>query len=312
MSLIKDKEIRRHLTRAFKIYNNEQRGASEAKLTLKWLDEVIAILGERRKEANKLTSIHIQRELSEAYLYILVLTLASLAVDSESNSKPPISKDWLSKDESPDPNDILQKLLSQIVNYSLAIVRLVEDGLDNPASCVLRALNELCCQFLVLSSERATLKAYAQLRKPEEAKQVWYELFAKKRKLSKSIENLEARIGIPTELISVLRAYREDTSILHSEAVHHSFSSTVLRAYAVDLETEDNLHFALLGRATRASETTLNTLNTILMYTSLMFLNILIKIHGFKPQSDDALWKGVFLLADCARTLYSSKEGGKK
>lgn len=192
------------------------------------------------------------------------------------------------------------------MNYSLAVVRLVEDGLDNPARCTLRSLNELCCQFLVLSSDSGKLAAYAKLKTPSEAKQVWYDLFAKKGRLWKNLTDLESRVGWPTPLVAELSTYREDVNTHNSQAVHHSFASAVMCAYAGDFNSEEDLHFGLFGKASPASDSTLYDLNTILMYTLFMFLSILTEVHGFKASSEDKLWKEVHFLSTCVQKVNSS------
>lgn len=183
------------------------------------------------------------------------------------------------------------------------MVRLVEDGLENPACCVLRALNELSRQFLILSSDLTKFTYYAKAMTPSEAKQVWYDLFAKKGRLAKSIADLESRIGLPESILSDLRSFREEATVNYSEAVHHPFVSTVIRAYAGDFESDEDLHFALFGKSSPASKSILNDLNMILMYTLNMFLKILIQVHGFKTNVENRRWRDIFLLSQSIRVV---------
>jgi hypothetical protein len=307
--LIRDNEIRRQIAEVMKA-NKEYFPHATEKLTLRDFDKMCNLLGEMRREANAHTVAYHQRELSIAYLFIWALALTCLAVGPQRGRKPPVPKKWLDKSGKPDPNWILQNLLLQIVNYSLAVVRLIEDGLDIPSRCVLRALNELCCQFLVLSSDSSKLATYAKLKNPSEAKQVWYELFAKKGKLQKSLRDLESRVGLPNFLVSELSSYRDHVNTFNSQALHHSFASAVICAYAVDFDSEENLHFSLFGKASPASDATLYELNTILMYTLLMFLNVLVKLHGFKPPLKDKLWREVFLLSTCVQKVSGARVEG--
>jgi hypothetical protein len=304
MALIRDKEIRRLISDVFKVGRKNFPDASH-EISLKQLDEMSSVLGEFRREANNHAASYLQGGLSTAYLSILALTVTCFAVGPD-NSDPPIPKDWLDASGKPDPNQVLPNLLLQIVNYLLAIVRLVEDGLDNPARCVLRALNELSGQFLILCSERAKLSAYARTTTPAEAKQIWYELFAKKNGLEKSLRELESRIGLPSAFAAQMRSYREEMNGLHSQAVHHSFNATIIGAYAGDFQEEERLHFALLGKASRASRLTLESLNTTLSYTFLMFLRIIEKLHGFDIPRENKLWREVLLFAVCISKVSSS------
>jgi hypothetical protein len=301
MALIRDKEIRRQITEVFKAFRkNFPNDAGE--LTLKQFDQMCSILGELRKEANLHTAAHHQREISNAYLSIWTLAIICLALDPKRGRR---SKQ-LSKNGKFD-SWVLQNLLLQIVNYSLAVVRLVEDGLDNPACCVLRSLNELCCQFIVLSADSDKLAAYAKLESPSEAKQIWYELFAKKGRLGKNLSDLEARVGLPSSLVSTLSSYRDHVNTFNSQAVHHSFASAVIRAYVGDFNSEEDLHFGLFGKASPASDSTLYDLNTILVYTLAMFLRVLANVYNFKAPLKDKLWREVHLLTACVQKVNGSK-----
>ena len=305
MALIRDKEIRRLISDVFKVGRKNFPDASN-EISLKQLDEMCSVLGEFSREANNHAASYFQGELSTAYLSILALTVTCFAVGPQDNTDPPIPKDWLDASGKPDPNQVLPNLLLQIVNYSLAVVRLVEDGLDNPARCVLRALNELSGQFLVLCSERDKLAAYARTATPAEAKQIWYELFAKKNSLEKSLRELESRIGLPSAFAAQMRSYREEMNGLHSQAVHHSFNATIIGAYAGDFQEEERLHFALLGKASRASHLTLESLNTTLSYTFLMFMRIIERLHRFDIPRENKLWREVLLFAACISKVSSS------
>jgi hypothetical protein len=300
--LVQDKEIRRQIAEVLRTSKKYFPEAADG-TTLKEFDRMCGVLEERRKEAKAHIATHHRRELSIAYVYIWALAVTCLAISPQRGGKPPVPKNWLSKNGRPDPNWILQNLLLQIVNYSLAVVRLIEDGLEIPSRCVLRALNELCCQFLILSSERSKLSAYAKLENPAEAKKVWYELFAKKGSLWKSLTDLESRLGVPSFFVSELNSYRDYVNTFFSQSVHHSFASAVICSYVGDFSSEENLHFSLFGKASPTSDTTLYELNTILIYTLLMFLNILAEVHEFKAPLEDELWREVFLFSTCVRKV---------
>jgi hypothetical protein len=300
--LVSDKDVRRQIAEVMKA-NKKYFPHAKEEPTLREFDQMCNLLRERRREANTHAASYHQRELSTAYLSIWALALTCLAVAPRRGRKPPVPKKWLDKSGKPDPNWLLQNLLLQIVNYSLAVVRLIEDGLDIPSRCVLRALNGLSCQFLVLSSDSSKLVTYAKLKNPSEAKQVWYELFAKKGKLQKSLTDLESRAGLPSSLVSELSSFRDHVNTSHSQAVHHSFASAVICAYTGDFDSEENLHFSLFGKASPASDATLYELNTILVHTLLMFLYVLVGVHKFKVPLKDKLWREVFLLSSCVQKV---------
>jgi len=183
-----------------------------------------------RKEAVQSSSTHFERELSLCYLHILTFSMMSLGIDLKKRKTLPIDPNWLGRNgTAPNPNFILQSMLVQVVNYSLAIIHLVEDGLDNPARCVLRALNELASQCIVLLSDRDQLATYASAHTADEAKSVWYKLLAKKGKLKKSLSKLELQLGIPEQIVPDLKVVREQIDLEYSQAVHHSYSSTLVK-----------------------------------------------------------------------------------
>jgi hypothetical protein len=313
MKLISDKEVRRQVANALKLGKKKFTNVTKDDLSLKQIDQMSNVLKEFRRKSNTDAIAYLQDELTIAYLSILalVVTWYAMSVYEVKGGKPLISKKWINSKGKPDPNLVLRAMLLQIVNYSLAVVRLVEDGLDNPARCVLRALNELSYQFLVLASDSNKMAAYVGMKKSAEAKQVWYELFAKKGRLTKAIADLERRIGVPESVISEFHAYREETSAITSEAVHHSFTSTVVLAHAGDFMT-DEAFLALFGRAAPASNLTLDALNTNLFYTFSMFLNVLIEVHGFKASRKDRLWREMYLWNECLGKVNTSENGSRK
>jgi hypothetical protein len=100
-----------------------------------------------------------------------------------------------------------------------------------------------------------------------------------------------------------LKSFRDELNLTHSQAVHHSFISTVILAYSGDFEDEESLHSALLGKATTASRQTLDSLNILLFYTVLMLVNVLVKVHGFKAPLDNRAWVSFLTLAECVKEV---------
>lgn len=302
MGLIRDDEVRKTIAKTLRTEGKGFPDDSESKLLLKQVDALSAIFQDRRREANSEATKFLKRELSISYVSILALTITCLALNQK-NKKRLIPKRIKKGKGGVNADWFLQSLVLQVTNYSLAVVRLVEDGLDNAARCILRALNELSCQLLVLMSDHDQMAAYVKSINPQESKQIWYELFAKKGRLRKNLEKLEQTLGMPSDLTNELRLMREDFNSTHSQAVHHSFASTVILAYSGDFENTESLHFSLLGKSTTASKHTLETLNTILFYTLLMFFAILVTVHGVKLPIDDKWWKGAYLLTKCVENL---------
>ena len=253
-----------------------------------------------RLENQSITASRLQRRLSTAYLATFAIAATSLAMQHRTGGVPPIPQGHRREEHVPDPNFVVHCLLAQIVNYSLAVLRLVEDGLDNPARCVLRALYELCLKTIVLSADADTLREYASANAP--ALEVWHRLFASG-KLEKKAAAVERRVGATEDTIAAFRAYFRSAVEMNSEAVHHSFASAVMRSHVTDTTSSEFLHLNILGHTSIASRNTLENLNIVLRYTHAMLSNVISDIHGFTPPADNAAWQTVKFYTTCLETL---------
>lgn len=309
MHLITDQSIRRRIRSVLKTYLKKYSDVSAKRLTLGDLDTMAGLLRSDRKEAQKKSKTALKKELSISYLSIVTLAVGSLAVNRRHPQKTAIRLDWI---DGANPNWIIGSFLLQATNYSLAIVRLVEDGLDNPARCVLRALSEMCAQILVLSSDATQLSKYSKAITPKDAKQTWYELFAKKGRLAKDLRKLEEKFGLAHSVSLDFFGFREDLNLIHSQAVHHSFVSTVILAYAGDFRNKERAYLSLFGAASSASRETLEHLNTLLFYTLLMFRRILVTVHGFKAPLDSRAWTSFYTLIECVEKVGTAKASWRR
>lgn len=303
---VNDKNVRKNISIVYRKLRKKFPQNAEA-LTLRELDQLGGILDWRRKEANVETHKHHQQELSLSYLLIWGVALMFFAFYPKRGHRKPIPTGWLGKGHKPDPNDVVQKLLLQIVNYSLAVVRLTEDGLDVPASCVLRALNELAAQLLVLATHKETFVAYAKIRNPEESRDLWHQLFARG-KLNRHLSNLEAQLGFDNDLLNEMRSFREHVMTTHSEAVHHSFASAVVRSWVGDFKNKEALHIGLFGKSSPRIDATLYELNCILTYAFVGFIALLVQFHGFRPSRKHDFWVEASAIANCVTSMHAQEE----
>jgi hypothetical protein len=308
MKTFSDKKLRGQVSRLLREGQMYFSSDPEWQLNLEGIDSMVQFFGRSTKKAKRESTTHFCSELSLCYLLLLTFTLMTLAIDNKKAATLPIQPTWLGK-KRPDPNFIVRSLLTQIVNYSLAVIRLVENGLDNPARCVLRTLNELVSQTLVLLADKSQLIEYAKAHDAHHAKEVWYTLFAKKGRLKKNLSKLEQEMGIPENSLSELRALRDDMDLNFSEAVHHSYVSTVVGAYNAPAETK-LLNLALGGSFGERSRSTLDSLNAILVYFLHMLTHVFVNIHHFKFPTTDPFWKAAGLLAVSISKISGNEDVG--
>lgn len=222
------------------------------------------------EEINK----HLSKELNIAYLDIIAIGSLAMSILQENEGFYLFPRNWISNNNIPDPNVILQNLLVQIANHSLAITELVQNGLDNPARALIRINCELSWITLVITFDKDKMAASTTKKDDENwEKQIWHKYF-KLNKLVDSLTEIERKLGLPDDVLESLKKSRLETYKFYSEDIHSSFGASMIGALGADF-TSDNMQFGLFGVASLQSKATLNNLNLTLYYFIKFFLSIL-------------------------------------
>ena len=288
------KAISLHL-RKFNKINKPKYGHT---VTLSTIDSFKTLPRACEQESKKTTKEHLEDELFLSYLSLECLTWISLGIIPLEDKKPPIFlNEHLKITNLPNSNLIVRNLITQITNYSLSIVSLVERGLDNPARALLRTTNELIWQTLVLLSDKNIFEEYSKAHDPEQANKIWHALFAKG-KLNKKMEGLESRLGLSDEILQKMKNWRIQNQKFLSQAVHHSFLATNVGAFSEDFES-DFSSLALLGRASSSSKTTLKYLNHELCYFIIQFFSIIENIYKIELDLKKNYWYWAKATKEC-------------
>jgi len=237
------------------------------------------------------------------YLSLQCLTSISLVLYDESDSHDSVFPiDWVSVDGNPDANFVLKNIVVQIVNYSLAIGTLIEDGLDYPARAILKTNNELIWQLLILLSNREIFKNYCKYETEEQSLKKWQKLFAKG-KIVEHIEKLETDLGLPKEYLEDLKLWRKDAQSFYDKAQLHSFTATHARAFSLDFDNHEPSS-AILGSASATSIQTLEHINYQLWYCIVLFFKVLEGICHYKIPLENELWYRASVCKECVMLLY--------
>ncbi|APO44612.1 hypothetical protein BS614_11790 [Paenibacillus xylanexedens] len=253
---------------------------------------------ENFKEVHK----HLNEELTLALVGLTYTTYFSLAVNQEDHKNPMLDDFSDVTFENMTPSSLYQSMITTISNHVLAIIRLVELGLDTSARALIRVLAETIFIFIIVFSSKEHFDNYRNGMNDEDADSIWYRLFAKKR-MQVELKKIEKRIGLPEEIVSEINKIRTSIYKEFSSVVHSSAYTSILGSYAFDFNN-DQLQIGVGGKASKASKNTLSTLNWLLFYFSLMTKGVLNNLFEFKPRSDNEIWRVVFPIRECFIELY--------
>ncbi|MEO3944684.1 hypothetical protein [Gorillibacterium sp. CAU 1737] len=239
--------------------------------------------------------------LTLSYLGIVNLSYLSLASYQE-NYKNPININWLDgKHCGLDPNFFLQTLVANI-NNAMAVIRLIESGLDTQARAMIRILAESVFSTLIVFTDTDIFVKYASARDTDEAEMVWYK-YLRGPKLQQILTQIEKKVGLPEDIISELSKMRLYVYKHYSAYVHNSSSTSVIGSHAFSF-TDDILHLGLGGKASLASESTIYYLNWLIYYFSLIIKGIFTHFHLYKPPSDSEIWRLAVPIRECFIQVY--------
>ena len=272
-------------------------------ITLRDLNEFRSLINTTEKDARATVKTRLEQEMYLFYLSLQCLTSISLVLYDETGTQDSVfPTDWVSSDGDPNPNFVLRNIVVQIVNYSLAIGTLIEDGLDYPARAILKTNNELIWQLLILLSDRAIFKNYCQFDTEEQSIKKWQKLFAKG-KIVEHIEKLELNLGLPKENLKDLKLWRKDAQSFYDKALSHSFTATHAGAFSLDFDNHEPSS-AILGTASATSIKTLEHINFQLWYCIVLFFNVLEGVCEYNIPLENEFWYRASVCKECVMVLF--------
>lgn len=190
--MIIDKVIRKQIAITLKQIQKYMKDITdkEIKLTLRDLDDIGKLVIERHNNSKKKINQYMKSEISLSFLGIVCIAHFSLAINQKEDSSRPLPSSWIKSEQQPDPNYIISNLLVHVTNHSLAILKLVCNGLDPSARALLRVLNELSWLTIILSADRDKIVLYHKAFQDGEEENVWYKHFRLKN-LNKNLSDIE-------------------------------------------------------------------------------------------------------------------------
>lgn len=310
MKKLTNKKLRALVKQNINNINKMSKKSFQKTIKVSDIDAIIAFINEKQKDGEKINSNFFNNALTLANLSTLCIAMISLSLYSSESDEEIFPKNWLSEAEIPNPNFILSNLLLQITNYSIAILDLLEKGLDNPARALVRSISELCNQTIILIDSQNDFKEYIKGNDENASNGIWYRLFSKNKMFAK-ISAIEKKIGHDDEFTNFYYTYRKERHQYFSESVHHSYIAVNLGAYAYKCENNDENVKNLFGGENAAIDPPLYYLNTTLF----MFIMFFYKIVNKPKNPDKEFWLESFALYQSIEPayldIYYSEEGYK-
>jgi len=299
MQKLSNKHLRTMVKHFIKEINSISKKNFDKSVKISDFDALITHINNIQNNAKKKHQTYFSNELTLANLFVLCLSTVSLSLHSDEYDEEIFPKDWLSSNPYPNPNFILSNLLLQLTNYTLAIIDLVEKGLDSPAKALARTISELSSQTLILIYFRDDFKEYVKGTDDKLSTEIWYKLFAKN-KIHKKLSIIEKETETDKELIEYMYNFRKEEYEFFSESIHHSYISVNLGSYAWQCGNDENAQKSLFGGENSSIKRTLSFLNTTLFF----FIVNLFKIID-KPKNPDKLfWLEAYSLYSSIKESY--------
>lgn len=299
MKKFTNKKLRALVKQNINNINKTSKKAFQKTIKITDFDSVISFLNARQKDGKEINSQFFENELTLANLSTLCIALISFSLSSSELDEEIFPKKWLTEDENPNANFILSNLLVQITNYSIAIIDLLEKGLDTPARALVRSISELCTQTIILIDSQDDFKEYIKGKDDNASNEIWYKLFSKN-KMFEKISAIEKKIGHDDEFVNFFYNYRKERHQYFSESVHHSYISVNVGSYAFKCYKDDECENNLFGGDNAAISPPLYYLNTTLF----MFTMFFYKIANKPKNPDKAFWLESFILYQSIQPAY--------
>lgn len=191
----------------------------------------------------------------------------------------------------------ISSILTQVSNYSLSIVKLIEHGLDLQAKVLLRSMFEVINNLIIITSKEEMMKKYCEGVDEYTSNLVWSNTFRPKQ-VKNLLSKIEYDLGLreEKELLQFLKQEKENTYRFLSSITHGSYYSNILGSYS-QFKDEEFMPLALFGAYTDASIPSLQQLNWQIFYLTIMLNAIKQRIHRSEsPKTNQDLYKTCELL----------------
>ncbi len=299
-----DQSVRLLIKEYLKKLNKKLR-CGDKKLKLSHIDDAYSGLFCSSKECKKDIRKNLLPQLSYSYLCISCLYYLTISIHNDKDDKCTslFPKNYLSPKSNVDPNIIFNSLLTNITNFAVSTIRLIELGQVNSARVLLRSLMELCWQTLVLFANKDDLLEYIKpTNNNEEETEKWYRLFGRGR-MNNKLKRIEKLLGFPEDISKLTDEDRKSSRELFSMSVHHSSITSVIGAYSWDFK-DDMSHHAFLGKANHTSKETINSLYYTLWHFIVTFIAIRPKIHKMDlGNPEEVFWHEAIALYYCVKDI---------
>lgn len=296
MFRLSNKKVRHKLKKALRVAN--KRFQSEgAKVHLGYFDEIAKMFHSKRRDARK---YYKKKSYQDDYnsIYLACISFISLSVfHKNAYEEELLPADWLNEDGRPNPNFVLRRLLTSLLNDSLSIKFLLKEGFDVQARTLLRSTLELTWQILILFFYRSDFIKYCDAESDDKIKEAYFTLFARD-KTYKKLKNIESTLSseFEQEMLNSLKKQRKENFDFYSHIAHNSFNSVVLGSMNFVPNT-NGLSDGFLGGVTEATGQTLKTLNYSLWYFIMIFIGIVgAKYRKNLTNLGGELWGEAFIL----------------
>lgn len=235
-------------------------------------DKFEKLIRQQEKQSEKETIAHLQPWLQILEESIQWLANLSAVLDGLIRKKKSKSKSLLTA----------WALVGASCTHALALRRLVLSGLDSSARAMLRTLDEHLMVCIVLLHDRNLADSFQQAQDDKAANDFWYKHLNTKA-LKKHLNKIEGELGIYPHESEELRDWREDEIKIYSQAVPPSFVTASLAVRTVCVSDPNEFGISILGRASAASECTLNYACKTIWYFSRLGFLFLFNEHNGKP-----------------------------
>lgn len=197
-------------------------------------------------------------------------------------------------------------------NNIISITKLACKGFDFQSSVLLRNTFELAFGLLALLLDEDVLKAYFNSAKNNNEYEVWNKYF-RFSKLNQTLMSFEKSLSENDEEMDFITTWRKNNYSYYTQFAHNSFFHLYINCFGHP--TTDNpdevMPMNLWGlRVTRINET-LDILNSLMFYTSLVFYKIInvkqINILNLVKDDSKDLWNDSFILRLMGEHLFLKK-----
>lgn len=233
---------------------------------------------ENQENIQKIIAKELSEEVSVAHFGAMTCGFLSITI----LDTPILPLDWASTNCVPNPNLVIGHMLVHVANSILAIIHLIDAGLESSARIQLRNLLELTWLILVILSKREKMMLYTQGTDDESERKLYFQHFSPK-KLRDQMIQIEEDSGFSSNVMKKLSDLRSSLYSMYSKSVHNAYTDTVIGALGFSFKEDDKLNFGLFGIADKASYPTLYHLNDALFYFFSMFRRVLEEVHGLEP-----------------------------